>query len=128
MRSCSSSSWATPTSNRSGRISPPAKPISTAPSTIKGNGTCKTKIPTKAAIATASMSPLASAFVPMRIVAATTIAITAGARPEKIAFTHVTSPCTAKSQLRPNITNTLGSTNMIPATRPPFTRCRSHPR
>ena len=95
MRSCSSSSCATPTSNRSGRTAPPAKPISTAPSTIRGNGTCRTKIATKAAIATPSMSPLASAFVPIRIVAAATIAITAGARPAKTALTHVTSPCTA---------------------------------
>ncbi len=85
-------------------------------------------MPTNAATATASISPFASAFVPIRIIAAATIAITAGARPAKIALTHSTSPFAANNHERPNITNTLGSTNMTPATSPPFTRCSNHPR
>ncbi len=54
--------------------------------TMSGNGTCSTKIATNEATATASISALARAFLPMRIVAAATIAMTAGARPAKIAL------------------------------------------
>ena len=64
----------------------------------------------------------------MRIVAAATIAITAGASPANTASTQVTSPCATKSHESPSITNKLGSTNITPATSPPRTRCRSQPR
>ncbi len=63
----------------------------------------------------------------MRIVADATIPITAAARPESVALTHVTSPCTTYSHERNSITKKLGSTNAMPARRPPRTLCRSHP-
>jgi hypothetical protein len=66
-----------------------------APRMISGNGRCSRKIETNAATATPTISPFASAFLPIRMVADATIPTTAAARPEKIALTHVTSPCAA---------------------------------
>ena len=62
------------------------------------------------------------------MVADATIPTTAAARPDSVRpLTHVTSPCTAYSHDNASITKKLGSTKATPATRPPFTLCRSHP-
>ena len=55
------------------------------------------------------MSPFASAFLPMRIVAEATIADHGRAPgPRSVALTQVTSPCAAYSHDRPSITKKLG--------------------
>ena len=77
--------------------------------------------------ATATISPFASVVRPSRTIACATIATTAAASPANAPATHPRSPCVTKSQDRPRRRKKLGSTNAIPATRPPRTRWRSQP-
>ena len=103
----------------------PAKPISPAARMINGNGTSKKKMATKAAAAIATITPLFSARRPMRTTASSTIASTAALRPKNSASTTGTSPRPAYSQDSAMIATNPGSTNNVPATRPPSVRCSS---
>jgi len=73
--------WPPPVVNRSGAIRPPRVPISAAPNTMNGNGSLKTKIATNEAAAIAHSTGFFSAREPMRWVACTTMAVTAGLMP-----------------------------------------------
>lgn len=81
----------------------------------------------KASTAIASMMRFLIALRPIRSTASITTASTAALRPKKIATIHGTCPYSAYTMLRARMVTNPGSTNRMPAIRPPNVRCSIQP-
>ncbi len=92
-----------------------------------GKATCRKKIATNAATATAIRNPPRSARPAMRMSAAVMIPTTAAWSPSNTPPTARTSPCAAYVHDSASIRKKAGAMNAMPATSPPFTLCSNHP-
>ena len=111
-----------------GAYLPSSQPTSPDTTTTAGNGTPNTVSARNAATARASRAREASARLPTRTTAWATMASTAGARPANSARTAVVVPKATYTADSASSATTPGSTNSVPAARPPRVPLSSQPR